>query len=344
MSQEPAQSAASRIPGRRIRRLLLCAVVLCATPDIAGAAEALPVLGGSPAGGSDRFSFVVHGDLTGGERDGIFAVAAQQMSLLQPAFVISVGDLIEGDGQTEEALMAEWRAYERRAATIAGPVYLVGGNHDLTSTMQREVWRERYGPTYYHFRFGGALFLVLDTEDYSPPRRAEITAARNEATAIADREGWDAFAKTDYASMPERTSGTVGPAQRDYFLDVIENNPDVRWTFLFMHKAPWEGEAGGGFAELERALKDRPYTVFHGHEHAQAHLQRHGRDYIRLATTGGVQLAAKGRSVDHITLVTVGDRVSIATLDLEGIRTPAGSLPGPGAAAPCFDTSRCSER
>ena len=42
-------------------------------------------------------TFVIHSDLTGGERAGVFELAARQMAMLRPEFVISVGDLIEGE-------------------------------------------------------------------------------------------------------------------------------------------------------------------------------------------------------------------------------------------------------
>lgn len=315
-------------------------ILLAGLATLRASAQSLPMVGGDAGTATgERFSFVVHGDLTGGERPGIFALAARQIALLQPDFVISVGDLIEGDGQSAAALHHEWDAYEHRAETTQSPVYLVGGNHDLTSALQRDIWHERYGPTYYHFRYRDVLFLVLDTEDYTPERRAQIAAARDEANAVAASRGWDAFGETAYAKMPERSTGAIGPDQRDYFLKVLTDNVDVRWTFLFMHKAPWESDDSDGFARLEAALASRPYTLFHGHEHAQARVLRQGREYIRLATTGGVQFPDKGRSVDQVALVTVSERISVATLDLAGIRTSAGALPQPAAKEASSDSA-----
>ena len=66
-------------------------------------------------------TFVIHSDLTGGERPDIFELAARQMALLRPEFVISVGDLIEGGGSREE-LIAEWESFDERAALIGAPV------------------------------------------------------------------------------------------------------------------------------------------------------------------------------------------------------------------------------
>ena len=43
----------------------------------------------------DQFHFAVVSDRTGGHRAKVFSRAVQQISLLQPTFVMSVGDLIE---------------------------------------------------------------------------------------------------------------------------------------------------------------------------------------------------------------------------------------------------------
>jgi hypothetical protein len=124
--------------------------------------------------------------------------------------------------------------------------------------------------------------------------------------------------------------------------DAINANADVRWTFLFMHKAPWLREDQDTFTAIEDALAKRPYTVFHGHVHSYEYLNRKGRDYIQLATTGGSQGPWGDRSVDHVTLVTVdGDDVDIANLLMEGILDKTGHIPLNGDEL-CFEASRCA--
>jgi hypothetical protein len=94
---------------------------------------------------------------------------------------------------------------------------------------------------------------------------------------------------------------------------------------------------------IEEALSERPYTVFHGHRHAYRHQQRNGRDYIRLATTGGVFLPKHGLSADHVTLVTV-DRTSvdIANVLLSGILDKTGQIPLGGDEV-CLDSADCED-
>ena len=291
----------------------------------------------------DKFTFAVFSDLTGGERDRIFEIAIAQLNLLRPELIMNVGDLIEGDSKDEAGLAAEWNSFDERAKRARAPVFYAGGNHDLTGEMLRKVWESRNGPRYYHFVYKNALFLVFDTEDNTPERMQEILELRNEAIAIYKSEGPEAFAKTEYASLPERSAGTIGPEQSAYFRDVIAANSDVRWTFLFLHKPAWQKEGEATFSAIEAVLADRTYTVFTGHVQAFGYEERNGRDYIRLATTGGEQFPMAGRSADHVTLVTVDEGgVDIAHLLMSGILDKSGRVPLDGEAV-CFEQSACGD-
>ncbi len=289
----------------------------------------------------DKFNFAVFSDLTGGEREGVFAVAVEQLRLLRPEFIISVGDLIEGGTENRASLALEWDSFDDRSKRAVAPVFYVGGNHDLISPVQWDVWSQRYGPRYYHFTYRNTLFLVLDTEDNSPERQAEIHRARSAALERVMLEGWGIYADTAYAKMQETHTGTVSAAQSEYFREVIGAHPDVRWTFLFMHKPAWLKDGEQHFLTIEQALGDRPYTVFNGHNHDYLYRQRRGRDYIQLGTTGGVQLPGKHRAVDHIMLVTVSESgIDIANLEMAGIFDKTGRLPLNGEEL-CFEAAAC---
>jgi len=263
----------------------------------------------------DKFTFAVFSDLTGGEREGVFATAVAQLNLLRPELIINVGDLIDGGSEDLVEIAAQWDSFDERAERARAPVFYVGGNHDLTGEVLQGVWDERIGPRYYHFVYKNVLFLVLDTEDNTPERTREIFEIRKAGIEVYMNEGPEAFAETAYAKLPEKSSGNLTLEQSDYLVKAIAANSDVRWTFLFMHKAPWERAEETNFAVVEKALHDRPYTVFNGHVHAYEYLERHGRDYIRLATTGGEHFPGLPLSWDHVALVTVdGDSVDIANL------------------------------
>jgi UDP-2,3-diacylglucosamine pyrophosphatase LpxH len=289
----------------------------------------------------NKFTFAIFSDLTGGEREEVFEIAVAQLNLLRPELIMNVGDLIEGNAPDETGLNREWDAFDARASKAIAPIFYAGGNHDLTGEMLKRVWETRYGPRYYHFVYKNALFLVLDTEDNTPAREREIVELRTQAIEIYKSGGPEAFAQTEYAQLPERSAGTIGFEQAAYFQQAISDNPDVRWTFVFVHKPAWKRDDAQAFNTIEAALSDRPYTVFTGHVHSYEYAQRHGRDYIQLATTGGAQLPGKGRSVDHVTLVTVtDDGVAIANLLMSGILDKTGHIPLDGDGT-CFEKTVC---
>lgn len=286
---------------------------------------------------TDKFTFAIFSDLTGGERDGVFEVAVAQLRLLRPELIISVGDLIDGKSVDHGLLTAEWESFDERANRAHAPVFRVGGNHDLSHPELWEVWEKRYGQRYYHFVYKNVLFLVLDTEDNPADFQANIAEIRWEAINIFNTEGQQAFINSEYGQLQERKSGRVGAKQSAYFRKVISRYPDVRWTFLFMHKPAWERTGEENFSSIETALSDRPYTVFHGHLHSYHHEQRLGRDYIRLGTTGGSHAPGNPMAIDHVTLVTVSEAgPDIANLRMSGIFDKTGKIPSNGGEL-CFE-------
>ena len=181
----------------------------------------------------DKFTFAIFSDLNGGERQRVFEVAVEQLSLLRPELILSVGDLIEGGTEDETQLAKEWDSFDERAAQVVAPVFRVGGNHDLTNEVMREVWKTRYGTRYYHFIYKDVLFLALDSEDYTPERMREIYQARADALSVGTEDP-ERAQEMEYYQMPERMTGEIGPEQAGYFVDVLDDYPDVRWTLLFM--------------------------------------------------------------------------------------------------------------
>src|SRR5262245_939162 len=61
--------------------------------------------------GTEQIHFAIVSDRTGGHRAGIFSKAVTQLNLMQPEFVVSVGDLIEG-GSTPEKTHEQWKEFQ----------------------------------------------------------------------------------------------------------------------------------------------------------------------------------------------------------------------------------------
>jgi hypothetical protein len=293
---------------------------------------------------SGKFTFALFSDLTGGERADIFSTAVAQLALLRPELIVNVGDLTEGGNPDKAVIDAQWRSFHGRADKASARIFYTGGNHDLATVVQRQVWQVEHGPRYYHFIYKNVLFIVLDTEDHPADELAQIQAKYAEAMAQVAEQGWDGFGETAYARSPSTQTGEIGATQAGYVTRVIAANPQVRWTFLLMHKPIWNRVGETSFTAIEAALASQPYTVFYGHNHFYQHTERLGRDYIQLGTTGGVQFADKNLSVDHVSLVTVDDGgIDIANIKLSGIFDKTGHIPNNGDRQ-CFDIKGCAVR
>ena len=92
----------------------------------------------------DNFQFVIIGDRTGGANVlGTFDLAMDQINLLQPEFVINVGDLIEGYSDDKAELNAEWDEIDVMLKKLEMPFFRTPGNHDIANdTAQAGVARQ----------------------------------------------------------------------------------------------------------------------------------------------------------------------------------------------------------
>ena len=233
---------------------------------------------------SGEFQFAIVSDLTNGNRTAVFADAVRKLNLLRPEFVMSVGDFIEGYTRDTALIEEEWQTFEKLVAPLETPFFHVPGNHDITNPIQLEIWKRRFGPTYYHFVYRNVLFLVLNTEAVS--------------------------------------TGGFGEVQESFVAKVLAANPQVRWALVFMHKPLWAIDGGRSWSKIDAMLKDRPFTVFAGHWHRYKKYVRDGKRYIDLGRTGaglGSESPMTG-GFDHITWVTMTDSgPRIANIQVDGV-------------------------
>jgi hypothetical protein len=236
------------------------------------------------------FRFAIVADRTGAARDGVFEKAVEQLNLLQPEFVVSVGDLIQGYTEDQDKISQEWKEFNGIIAKLEMPFFYVPGNHDIANTVMEKRWQELFGRRWYHFTYKNVLFLLLNTED-----------------------------------LPDKkTTGRFGPEQIAQVQKTLADNKDVQWTLVFLHRPIWHSKdpAKIGWAPVEDALKGRRYTVFAGHEHKYLREIRNGMKYYTLATTGGgskLRGAPQGE-FDHIMWVTMRDNGPVlCNLMMEGI-------------------------
>ncbi|MCH7686670.1 MAG: metallophosphoesterase [Planctomycetes bacterium] len=159
---------------------------------------------------AEDFQFVIVTDRTGGRRPGGFTQAVEKINLLQPEFVMSVGDLIKGYTEDPGMWALEWAEFESKIAELQMPFFFCAGNHDISNLPMSKEWQRKFGSSYYHFKYRNVLFLVLNTEEVRPKSQ-------------------------DYL---------IGKQQQKWAAEVLQNNQDVRWTFVILHKPTWTYPTG----------------------------------------------------------------------------------------------------
>ena len=273
-----------------------------------------------------NFQFVIIGDRTGGANaQHTFKLAMDQINLLQPEFVINVGDNIEGYSDDKAELNAEWDDVDGMLETLEMPFFRVPGNHDIANETAQEVYRDRHGATYYSFVYNDTLFLVLDSED--PPREApdDIKEKLSLYNRLQTEDPAKAKAMLAEFMSDEAVVAALGkPVEFDdkqvsFLKEALAENPDVRWTFLFLHEPAWENPSES-FKAIQQLLKDRNHTFFAGHLHYYDYDKIDGREHITMGPAGASFHHEGPGNVDHIMWVTMtDDGPRMANIALKGL-------------------------
>ncbi|MBL7767352.1 MAG: metallophosphoesterase [Flavipsychrobacter sp.] len=228
--------------------------------------------------------FAILSDRTGGMVPGIFEDAVKKANQLQPQFVMSVGDLINGYSTDSVLIDTQWKEFNQLLEPLTVPFFYVSGNHDISNSWMQQEWIRRYGQSHYYFIYRNTLFLCLNSQD----------------------------------------NGSYGmsESQISYFRTILQEHQNVRWTFVFMHQPMWTSDKSG-FEKIEDALEGRKFTIFAGHTHNYLLSKRNNQKYYILATSGGgsERRGEQFGEFDHITWVTLKDTEEpiVAHIKLDGI-------------------------
>jgi Icc protein len=211
-------------------------------------APALLCLLGAPQ--PDSFRFALLGDRTGEAQPGVYEQAWKELAAESPAFVISVGDTIQG--LNDASAEAEWREVFRILKPFDRfPLYLAPGNHDIWSAESQRLF-EKYAthPVHYSFDYRQAHFTILDDSqsDDLPPQELAFLEADLKA----------------HAAQPLKFIVSHRPS---WLLNVAVKNPD--------------------FPLHQLAKKYGVQYVIAGHIHQMLHLQLEGVTYVSMVSSGG---------------------------------------------------------
>src|SRR5215471_15123542 len=124
---------------------------------------------------TESLRFAILGDRTGDVQPDVYEQVWKEVSAEDPAFVVTVGDTIEGiDDATAQT---QWQEVESILKPYRRfPLYLAPGNHDIWSEASERLFRQHAGhPRHYSFDRGPAHVTILDNSRSDELAPEELT-------------------------------------------------------------------------------------------------------------------------------------------------------------------------
>jgi UDP-2,3-diacylglucosamine pyrophosphatase LpxH len=199
---------------------------------------------------TETFQFVILGDGTGETQPGVYEQVWLEAAAEDPAFVLSVGDSIQGLNDTTAE--TEWRQFERILTPYRRfPLFLAPGNHDIWSMRSAALFQKYAGHLpRYSFDYSQAHFTILDNS----------------------------------------RSDTFSPEELQFLKTDLEAHKDQRVKFIVSHRPSWLVDAMFQNSRSRLHQLAKKYGVQHviaGHLHQMLDVDLEGVKYISMASAGG---------------------------------------------------------
>lgn len=205
---------------------------------------------------NDSFRFVILGDRTGEAEPGVYERVWQEAATENPAFVLSVGDSIQG--LNDATAEAEWRQFEQILTPYRRfPLFLAPGNHD--------IWSAR----------SATLFQKHAAHLAQPPHPAHY--------------GFD-YSQTHFTILDNSRSDSLLPEELQFLQTDLEAHKDQPVKFIVSHRPSWLVDAmfQNPRSRLHQLAKQYGIQyVIAGHLHQMLDIDLEGVTYLSMASAGG---------------------------------------------------------
>ena len=268
-------------PKKRWRRAKPAA--LSAFLALVAGTHAIPALN-QPA----AFQFALLGDRTGEAQPGVYEEAWREATAQHPAFVLTVGDTIQGG--SDRSIDSEWQGVFKILAPFRKyKLFLTPGNHDVWDNASAKAFiRYAQQPLHYSFNWQQAHFTILNDSESDDLKPEEI-----------------AFLESDLAAHRSQRVKFIVSHRPSWLLSTVLRNPEFP-----LHRI---------------ALKYGVKYVIAGHLHQMLRFDLDGVTYLSMASSGGHLRNDKkyehGWFFQH-TVVDVSD--SAVSLKIEELEAPFG--------------------
>jgi Icc protein len=197
-----------------------------------------------------EFHFALLGDRTGEAQPGVYPEAWREAVADNPAFVLTVGDSIQGGN--DQTLTAEWASLLRIIAPYRRfQLFLTPGNHDVWDTASQLAYKKfAHHPLHYSFDWRQAHFTILDDSQSDDLKPEEMAFLAQDLAA--------------HAAQPVK--------------------------FIVSHRPSWLFHVVLGDSKFplhQLALKYGVKYVIAGHIHQMLHFELDGVTYLSMASSGG---------------------------------------------------------
>ncbi len=193
------------------------------------------------------FRFIVIGDSRPSRTNEPLPVAFSQIlkevSLINPDFVIHLGDFIWGYGDSANEIKKEFLGFKNLMDLQGFKYYLAPGNHDLPYRDALGIYRRILGPTYYSFAYSSTAFFVVNTDEWEP------------------------------------IAATLGSRQLDWLESETRKHKDANPKFLLLHRPPFVAH---DFPYFFSVYKERGTELHKGEESRRLMkiLRENGVNYV----------------------------------------------------------------